>query len=147
MIVYPKKRAESEIQATLWYFLRKRKIDAHLQVTGYNPQNPKEDCRLDLVVFVDEVAKIIVECKSWSDGYSRTAIYRTNNTKQVQNYRKFFEVPVLVCARMEYITPTIKLIERILAGENITQIFVKKTGAKEPKRTPYLPDFPDFKPS
>jgi len=116
IIEYPKKHSEAEIQALLWYFLRKRKIDARLQVTGYNPSIQKKSCKLDLVVFVDKTPKCIVECKSWSNGYSRTAIYRTNNTKQLHKYREFYEVPVLICARMSYITKTIDLVEKILKG-------------------------------
>ncbi len=113
-IGYPKKHSEAEIQALLWYFLRKRKIDAKLQVTAFNPRTGKKSCKLDLVVFVDHEPRCIVECKSWSNGYSRTAIYRTNNTKQIQKYKDFYGLPVLVCARISFVTTTIALIEKIL---------------------------------
>ena len=88
-IPYPKKRSESEIQALLWYFLRKRKIDARLKVSAYNHKAQKNSCHLDLVIFVDKLPKCIVECKSWSKGYSKTAIYRTNNTKQSKSIGSF----------------------------------------------------------
>ncbi len=117
-IEYPKKQSEAEIQALLWYFLRKRKIDARLQVTGYNPISGKKSCKLDLVVFVDKEARCIVECKSWSNGYSKTAIYRTNNTKQIKKYKALYELPVLVCARSSFITPTITLIENLIGSHN-----------------------------
>ena len=113
-IDYPAKHSEAEIQALLWYFLRKAKIDARLQVTGFNENTGKKSCKLDLVIFVDKQAKCIVECKSWSNGYSKTAIYRTNNTKQIKKYKEFYGLPVLVCARMSYVTPTIGLIREIL---------------------------------
>lgn len=114
MIEYPEKHSEAEIEALLWYFLRKRKIDARLQVTGFNKFTGKKSCKLDLVIFVDKVAKCIVECKSWSKGYSKTAIYRTNNTKQIRKYKALYGLPVLVCARMSYVTVTIELIEKII---------------------------------
>ncbi len=120
-IDYPKKRNEAEIQALLWYFLRKRKIDARLQVTAYGLSIndltgaiERQKTRLDIVVFVNKIAKCIVECKSWSDGYSKTAIYRTNNTKQIKKYKTFFKIPVFVCARMSYVTRTVSLIENVL---------------------------------
>lgn len=112
-IKYPGKHSEAEIQALLWYFLRKAKIDARLQVTAYNPLSGKDSLKLDLVVFVKKLPQCIVECKSWSDGYSKTAIYRTNNSKQIKRYKEFFGLPVLVCARMSFVTPTIALIKKI----------------------------------
>ncbi len=118
MIDYPAKRSEAEIQALLWYFLKKRGIDSRLQVVAYNPESKRRSCKLDLVVFVNQEARCIVECKSWSNNYSRTATYRTNNTRQIKKYKEFYGIPVLVCARMNYITRTITLIERILSGQN-----------------------------
>lgn len=114
-IDYPKKRSDAEIEALLWYFLKKRKVDARLQVTAYNPDSEKKSCKLDLVVFVDKLPKCIVEVKSWSDGYSRNAIYRTNNTKQIKKYKEYYGLPVLVCARINFIDKTIALIENILS--------------------------------
>ena len=113
-IEYPTQHSEAEIEALLWYFLRKEKIDARLQVTAYNPGTNKNSCKLDLVVFVNKVPRCIIECKSWSDGYSRTAIYRTNNTKQIKKYKEFYGLPVLVCARMSFVTPTIALVKKLL---------------------------------
>ena len=114
-IDYPRKHSEAEIQALLWYFLRKEKIDARLQVTAYDTVTAKKSKKLDLVIFVAKVAKCIVECKSWSDGYSKTAIYRTNNTKQIKRYKELYGLPVLVCARMSYVVPTVNLIKSILS--------------------------------
>ena len=119
-IEYPIKHSEAEIGALLWYFLRKGKIDARLQVTAYNPHTNKKSCKIDLVVFVSKVPRCIVECKSWSDGYSKTAIYRTNNTKQIQKYKEFYGLPVLICARMSYVTLTVKKIEEILSVTGVT---------------------------
>ena len=124
-IEYHEKHSEAEIQALLWYFLRKRKIDAKLQVTAYSARSGKRTSKLDLVIFVDKVAKCIIECKSWSDGYSKTAIYRTNNTKQIQKYKAAYELPVLVCARMSFITPTIALVEKILQSPENYSIYPK----------------------
>ena len=112
--MYPKKHSEAEIQALLWYFLRKRKIDARLQVTGLSNTSGKKTWKLDIVIFVNQEARCIIECKSWSDGYRRTAPYRTNNMKQIKKYKEFYGLPVLVCARMNFITPTITLIEKTI---------------------------------
>ena len=117
LIKYPQKKAEAEIQALLWYFLRKRKIDARLQVVALNPTRNKRTWKLDLVVFVDRTAKCIVECKSWQDNYARTAIYRTNNTGQIKKYRAVFGLPVLICARMSFIDGTIAEIEKIISNQ------------------------------
>jgi predicted transglutaminase-like protease len=114
MIEYPKKHSEAEIQSLLWYFLRKRKIDARLQVSGYSTKTNKMGNKLDLVVFVDKEPKVIVECKSWSLDYDRTAIYRTNNTKQIKKYKDIYKLPVLICARMEYVTKIIDKIQEFL---------------------------------
>lgn len=113
-IEYPQKHSEAEIQALLWYFLRKKKIDARLQVTAYNPVTGKKSCKLDVVVFVNKEPRCIVECKSWRDSYAKTAIYRTNNTKQIKKYREFYNLPVLICARMRFVTTTVALIEKLL---------------------------------
>ena len=118
MITYPRKHSEAEIQALLWYFLRKRKIDARLQVTGYSGVSGKKSLKMDLVVFVDKIAKCIVECKSWSNGYARTAIYRTNNSKQIGKYKAMYGLPVLVCARMNFVVPIIAQIQKIIATAN-----------------------------
>ena len=96
-IEYPKKRSEAEIQALLWYFLRKKKIDARLQVVA----NRK---KLDIVIFKDSRAVCIVECKSWSKNYSLVRRYRLNNSKQVNRYREMFGLPVIVCGRIQDIT-------------------------------------------
>jgi hypothetical protein len=104
-INYPKKHSEAEIEALLWYFLRKKKVDARLQVTGYNPVTGKKSCKMDLVVFKDQVPICIVECKSWSDSYRLNQKYRrSNNTKQLMKYKSLYEIPVLVCGHMRQVT-------------------------------------------
>ena len=114
-IAYPGKHSEAEIQAQLWYFLRKRKIDARLEVPVISSTSGRRTWRLDIVIFnKDEEPICIVECKSWSDGYSRNAIYRTNNTKQIKKYKASFGLPVLVCARWNFIERTIEIIEHII---------------------------------
>jgi len=111
-IPYPKKRNEAEIQALLWYFLRKGKIDARLEVTA----NMGRRYRLDLVVFKDKQAVCIIECKSWSPRYSILHRYqRHKNTKQIQRYEASFNIPVLLIGRNDQITSTIEEIKRILS--------------------------------
>ncbi len=121
-IDYPRKHSKAEIQALLWYFLRKDEIDARLQVTGADghvirrigDSIGKKWCKLDMVIFKDKIPKCIVECKSWSDGYSKTAIYRTNNTKQIEKYKELYSLPVLICARMSFVTTTVSRVKGIL---------------------------------
>ena len=97
-IEYPKKdKNETEIGALLWYFLRKRKIDARLQVSA-------EKSRLDIVCFKDRQAVCIIECKGWSRSYSLVRQYRRNNSKQLQRYRALFNIPVFLCGRASDIT-------------------------------------------
>lgn len=116
-IEYPVKHSEGEIQALLWYFLRKDKIDARLQVTAFSCRTMKRSNKLDMVIFVGKVAKCIVECKSWTDGYERTAIYRTNNSQQIKKYKETYNLPVLVCARMSYVTTCVEKIKEIIKWE------------------------------
>uniref|UniRef100_A0A6M3LA39 Restriction endonuclease type IV Mrr domain-containing protein n=1 Tax=viral metagenome TaxID=1070528 RepID=A0A6M3LA39_9ZZZZ len=116
-IKYPRKRSEAEIQALLWYFLRKKKIDARLEVRGGSPDG-KRGCQLDIVVFVDKSPVCIIECKSWSSSYQLTARYRVNNRKQIQRYKEFFGLPVLVCGRINKVTDTVREVESILSSTN-----------------------------
>lgn len=112
MIEYPLKHSEAEIQALLWYFLRKRKIEARLQVSASNLQRR---FLFDLVVFRDEIAVCIVECKSWSSRYAKLRSYQHHrNTKQIISYKKAFNLPVLTIGRMSQVTNTITEIEKLL---------------------------------
>ena len=114
LIKYPKKdKNEAEIQALLWYFLRKRKVDARLEVAANIPDSKKHN-KLDIVIFVGKEPKCIIECKSWQSGYALTAQYRRNNTKQLTKYRTTYNLPVLVCARVNHIDGTIERIYELL---------------------------------
>ena len=99
-IEYPKKtKNEAEVQALLWYFLRKHKIDARLEVAA-------DKARLDIVCFRDKKAVCIIECKAWTHSYSQVHKYRHNNTRQLNKYRSLFGIPVLVCGNVNQITTT-----------------------------------------
>ncbi len=101
-IIYPRKHNEAEIEALLWYFLKKRKIDARLQVC--TPRGHNKHLQLDLVVFKNKEAICIVECKSWSKQYSYLQKYmRTRNTRQIKRYEDTFGLPVFVIGRFEQI--------------------------------------------
>ncbi len=101
-IRYPKKRSEVEIQAILWYFLRKKKVDARLEVIG-DIENGKK-CIFDIVIFKNKVPVCIVECKSWSNSYILNQKYRkAHNTKQIKKYESLFGLPVIVCGHMKQI--------------------------------------------
>ena len=109
-IKYPKKRQnEAEMQALLWYFLRKRKIDARLQVIT-------PITRLDIVVFKSEKPICIIECKSWSRSYSIVRQYRLNNTKQLQKYKGLFGLPVLICGRANDIDKVLSQVSGLCNG-------------------------------
>ena len=113
-IEYPKRNSEAEIQAVLWSKLRNNNIDARLQVTSFNPKTNKKSWKLDLVVFVNQMAVCIVECKAWSKSYSKTTIYRHDNTGQLQKYRRVYGIPVLVCGTKEHINSILSQIENIV---------------------------------
>ncbi len=115
-IRYPKKRSEVEIQALLWYFLRKKKIDARLEVLGHNPVTNRRSCRLDIVIFKEKKAICIIECKSWSRSYSQVREYRHNNSSQLTRYRNLFGLPVFLCGRIEDITRTQDNIIKLLGS-------------------------------
>jgi len=114
-IEYPVKQSEAEIEAILFYKLDSIGIDARLQVTAFNPKTEKKSCKLDLVVFAEKKAVCIVECKSWTDGYNKNAIYRTNNSKQIRKYKAIYGLPVLICAREEYIPEIVKKVKVIIS--------------------------------
>ncbi len=110
-IPYPSRKSEAEIQSLSWMLLRSYGIDARMEV----PTERGIRARLDIVLFdTDKQAVCIIECKSWSRNYTVTVPYRGNNTKQIKKYRDTYELPVLICARMNVITSTIKEIEKIL---------------------------------
>lgn len=116
-IYYPKKRSEAEIQALLWYFLKKRKLDARLEVPGfyqYDGDKPRR-CIFDIVIFRSEKAVCIIECKSWSSSYNSNQKYRRHhNTRQLTRYKDVFGLPVVVVGRINKIDDAIQEIEHIL---------------------------------
>jgi hypothetical protein len=105
-IKYPEKKSELEIQALLWYFLRKKKIDARLNVIGLTTETGKRH-KLGMVIFKGKSQVCIVECKSWSDSYILNQKYRkSRNTKQINKFQTLYSVPVIVCGHMKQITKT-----------------------------------------
>ena len=89
--------------------------DLNLNKNGEKEKKMKS-CKMDLVVFVNQQAKVIVECKSWSNSYTRNAPYRLgSNSKQIGKYRAIYQIPVLVCAHMNQVDETIREITKILA--------------------------------
>lgn len=115
-INYPKKkRNEAEIEALLWYFLRKQKIDARLQVTA-------NKSKLDIVCFKDKEAVCIIECKAWSRSYSLVRQYRLNNTLQLRKYRELFGIPVFVCGGIGDITKIQKEVISLFRGNSLNGI-------------------------
>jgi len=107
-IKYPERHSEAEIEALLWHQLQQKGIDARLQVTAYSSKSGGNNNKLDLVVFKNKAAICIVECKSWSDSYYRVYPYRRNNSKQIVKYRETYNLPVLLCGRMDDIPKTIE---------------------------------------
>ncbi len=102
MIEYPKKINESEIQANLWLKLIDANIDARLQVKA-------EKSRLDIVIFKNQTAKGIIECKSWTKRYLRNQKYQLyKNSKQYRKYQDTFHIPVFVCGCKASIEPAIQ---------------------------------------
>lgn len=112
-INYPKRiNTEAEIQALLWMKLRARYLDARLQVN--TPNRYGGHSLLDIVVFREEKALCIIECKAWSPSYCRTAKYRkAHNTKQLTKYKKSFGLPVLICGSYKAIEPVSRIVFKI----------------------------------
>ncbi len=93
-IPYPKKSSEAEIQAMLWQKLRDAGLDARLEVSGVLENKMP---RMDIVVFKDQIAICIIECKSWTRRYSKEFWYqKMKNSKQLDKYR-LFGIPVSIC--------------------------------------------------
>jgi hypothetical protein len=109
-IEYPQRNSHNEVQAALWYALRHLKLDARLEV-------PAHRGRLDVVVFVSNVPRLIIECKSWSRSYMRVARYQKRwNSKQVHKYRDNYGLPVYVCGHMTHIDDAVDWAKRELAS-------------------------------
>lgn len=89
-IEYPNQASEVEILAQLWHRLREADIDIHLGL----PQG--RNFNLDAVVFKEEKAVCIIECKS-------DLIHELHSQKkrrldaQVAKYQKAFGLPIIVC--------------------------------------------------
>lgn len=114
-IWYPNRTSSGEIQSLLWYFLRKRKIDAHMEVSG----DTDHDCswtKLDIVVFDKSKAPVcIIECKSWGLRYSIMQKYReAQNTHQIKKYIALYGIPVFVIGRADQINFIVSKIEGLL---------------------------------
>ena len=106
IIKYPKRESEAEVQSLLWMALRKKEIDARLQVIGN--LNGKRH-KFDIVTFKDSHPQSIIECKSWARYYSKDRLYQPNNTAQIRKYEAY-GLPVFICGRSESIPNTTKLV-------------------------------------
>lgn len=103
-IEYPGRHSEAEIEASLWFRLRQLKMDARLQVVANHS-------KLDCVVYKNNKAICIVECKSWSRQYHLKERYqRLKNTKQLTKYRVLFDMPVYICGYFTAIEPLSEII-------------------------------------
>ena len=97
-IPYPKRQSEAEIQSMLWFELKKLSLDARLEVRAVN----KRICKLDVVIFLEQEAVCIIECKNWTDKYRKNRGYqKAKNTRQIRKYELNFLVPVLVCGHAD----------------------------------------------
>ena len=109
-IPYPKKNSHSEIESELYHALRQLKYDVHLEVP--TPAYNRHKCRPDLVVFKNQKAICIIECKSWSKSYLRNQKYqKTKNSRQLTRYREHFGLPVFVCGCLASIVPAIHFVK------------------------------------
>ena len=91
-IKYPTNRNEVEIQSDLYRDLRAAGIDIRLEVA----QPKSSHARFDAVIFIDEKAVCIIECKSNLIHELGSQDRKRLNT-QVEKYKQIFGLPVLVC--------------------------------------------------
>lgn len=115
MIEYPRKPSHEEVTAALWKHLQEQGFDARLQVRAELPSGKR--CRLDMVIYNPlKIARVIIECKSWSRVYSQKRWYQlSKNTKQIKQYSQF-HLPVLVCGRLESIPKVVSLVSAIISS-------------------------------
>ena len=102
-IIYKEGKTPEEVRALLWYFLRKRKLDARLLLG-----------KSDIVVFVERLPRCIIKCRSWTPLYGLVQKYIKNNKQRVEDCKGHYGLPVLVCGRQTDIDKTIAAVKEIL---------------------------------
>jgi hypothetical protein len=82
-INYPNKNSEFDIQSKICNYIIKKGYDIKWEITIRNCSNIKgqRQCRFDLVVFKDKIAKLIIEVKNWNWKISK---------RQILKYSKFW---------------------------------------------------------
>jgi hypothetical protein len=98
-IKYPKKVSEFEIQAELYSLLKDEEgYDVRGEVRVDDRKQPKgyRQCRFDLVVYEDKVAKFIIEVKD------RKPKNFNKNTRQFKKYSSF-GIPLFYCFGLDEI--------------------------------------------
>jgi hypothetical protein len=83
IITYPDKLTEFDIQSKICSFLINSWYDVKWEITVRNCSKIRwqKQCRFDLVIFKDKIAKIIIEVKNWSWKISK---------RQIIKYYKFW---------------------------------------------------------
>ncbi len=114
-IEYPKKISSAEVQAELWNKLNLAGYDARMEVRL--KQDGRRGPRLDIVVFKDKEAKVIIECKSWSDSYKIQEHYqKSKNNKQITKYKCQSGLPVYVCGHHNSVEYIMGLVDELFAA-------------------------------
>ncbi len=116
IIPYPKIKSEFEVQSKLFQKLKNLGYDARGEV-------PLEGTgRVELVIFENRIAKIIIEVKSKlylkQRGKGKTKVRKAVRRKRIKNilrYRLHTEIPVIVCIGMICIPETLHHIHRIVS--------------------------------
>ena len=111
-IAYPSKVSEAEVQAHLWLALKEQNLDVRLSVYG-NGGNGKR-ALLDVVVFDGGSVKCIIECKTWTKNYAKSAFYHRNNMKQIERYQQYFGKPLFVCGRIEDVPAIVRKVLSVM---------------------------------
>ncbi|MCK5600442.1 type I restriction enzyme HsdR N-terminal domain-containing protein [Candidatus Pacearchaeota archaeon] len=102
-IYYPDRVSEFELQAQLYYELKKNRINARGEVKAKNS-------RLDLVIYNEHNKAIaIIEVKS------RKKIV-VKKYRQVAKYKELFNLPIIICMHKEQINETIEKIKGLING-------------------------------
>ena len=101
-IPYPKRKSEFEIQAQLYYELKKNRINVRGEVKAHKS-------RLDLVVYdKDDKPQCIIEVKARARLRKQPRKY-----KQIIKYEELFGLPIIICLNKTQVSDTINEVRKV----------------------------------
>jgi hypothetical protein len=107
----PKKPSESMIQFELY----RKLVDCGIDVIPELKVKTEKTCIFDLAIMFENEIIIVVETKSWNEGFIST------RTKQKNKYKSVLkEIPLLYCCDMKSIEPTVEKIIKYFKYKNLS---------------------------